>query len=247
MAKIYKPSLFRERLERYSSKLTLIPNANGANIVQSYSNYLINPTTDNARYVSCPSIVGQDSICSNIFFKLCEIDRDEKNFFKRINNYYCGVKIVEDRHHPELEGQIVILQFNNNIYKKLQEMSDPFNTDKLFNLDIELVDGYPNYNSSGWVNKEIKDDYFTTHDNITAFLEYSNWSHDDKSHVANVIYQRLWMRGDEEMRAIYSAVMTQFPDIDRRETPVDTVKNNGSSKYMSKEEYCNFLDSYNNG
>lgn len=80
-------------------------------------------------YVDCPSNFGKKSnILSEAYFATWKNDtasiRVTSENFKRKSFYWALVQIVEDKQHPELEGQIKIFRFGNQIDKLIVKQAE---------------------------------------------------------------------------------------------------------------------------
>ena len=87
-------------------------------------------------------------------------------FLERSNNlitkvetvirYYSYIKVLDDKQNPQLENQIMILQFGNSIKDKLKDFAykTPF-FDKTFKMIVGLVGTYPNYDKCYFTDKNM--------------------------------------------------------------------------------------------
>lgn len=81
-------------------------------------------------------------------------------------NYYSNVLIIADPKHPENVGQVKIFKYGKKIFEKIMSAAKPIFDDETpvnvfdyweganFKLKMRQVDGYPNYDSSVFVQSE---------------------------------------------------------------------------------------------
>ena len=158
---IYKPKAADGKNNVYKAVLKFIPwHENKAkSIVEVWTAWLTDPTTDNGKYVDCPGVDGP-------LFKMWKKYKDSENaadkkiakMFSRRLNCYSLVQIIKDENQPDLEGQIKIFKYGKKIKDKILaerepeigEPKDPFNLIKgrRFILHITHQGEWDNYDSS---------------------------------------------------------------------------------------------------
>ena len=91
-----------------------------------------------------------------------ESDKDVARKQKRRLNYYSNIYVVSDPLNPENEGKVFLFRYGKKIFDKLQEAMQPdFEDDDAvnpfdlwegasFKLKIRIVEGYWNYDKSGF-------------------------------------------------------------------------------------------------
>ena len=167
----YRPSIVKEKRDSYKAVLKFLPNIENINqsIVNKWTVFLHNPDTDQRRSIDCPSTIKRKSVLQDVYFTLrnssnAQLNQLKDNFSRR-EVFFSLIQIVEDKQHPELEGQIKIFQYGKQVYEVLEEVmrpktdlktaNNPFDLfdGKLFFLDIKKVGDFPKYTSSEFLDK----------------------------------------------------------------------------------------------
>lgn len=189
----YRPNIIKEGISNYEAVLKFIYNPQSANesIINKYTVWLKNPSSEQAKYIDCPSSVKQKSVLQDAFFACHNSEkfntREKKEFFKRNQQFFSLVQIVQDKQHPELEGQIRVFQYGTQVYNKIislikpdsefKEANNPFDVfnGHLFHLNIKTrqvgKSKMPNYDDSEFLSKSkglvIDNKEYTTIDKPT--------------------------------------------------------------------------------
>jgi hypothetical protein len=100
----------------------------------------------------------------NIFWDSKKNDKDIKDISKGYINtiypatkYFSYVKVLRDKQHPQLEGQIMIFQFGTSIMKKIEKYFDgsPILFNNTFGIIIKLSQGFPNFDESDFTDNTV--------------------------------------------------------------------------------------------
>ena len=155
----------------YQSVIRFIPwYQNPKNSIQEkWVCWLVDPVTQNGRFVDCPSSVGKPSLLQDMFFKLRKSDsvqeQKKANVFSRRHNFSALIQVIKDEQQPELEGKIMVYRFGKKLWEKINsemkpvvgEPHNPFDllNGKIFSLVITKVQEFNNYDQSKFVDKAI--------------------------------------------------------------------------------------------
>jgi hypothetical protein len=134
--------------------------------IRKYSYWLVDPLTNDGFSVDCPSTVGQKSVLQDIFWKLkkSESVAEQKlaENFKRRENFYALVQILDDKQRPELKGKIKIFKYGVKLDKIIRqeiepEYGSPRNPwdaikGRPMLLYVTLQSGFNNFDSSKFVD-----------------------------------------------------------------------------------------------
>ncbi len=171
----YRPNIIKENVQSYEAVLKFLYNPLDPNrsIINKWVVWLKNPSTDEGKYIDCPSSINKKSILQDAFFACRSSDKasvkELQGEFKRTQQFFSLVQIVQDKQHPELEGQIRIYQYGVQIYDKIKAQIKPDSTFKepnnpfdvfsghLFHLSIKIENSgnrkFPRYTTSEFIPK----------------------------------------------------------------------------------------------
>lgn len=130
-------------------------------ITKKWTTWLVDPLTDEGKYVDCPSSIGKKSVLQEIFFKYYKSDSaaDKKiaKAFSRRPTYASVVQIIKDDNNPDTVGKLMIWPYGTKIHNKIQEQIQPdfgephipfdIFTGKAFHVKVQSIGGYNNYDS----------------------------------------------------------------------------------------------------
>jgi hypothetical protein len=243
VSEIYRPSIIKDKIPHYQSVIKFLPFHEDPKLlwVEKQEVFLTNPDTNDKKSVDCPSTVKEKSVLQDAFFALYNSnvasEKELSKAFKRRATYYSIIQIIQDKHHPELEGKIMIYQFGTKIYEKLRETIKPSNDmvdshqpfdiikGKLFALDIGMVAGFPNYDRSQFMDKTLPglqidgknvmfaDDpervkeYYVKNSPDLSKYSYKAWDDDTKSFVGQVITATL------DSSVMLDVLVKKYPDV----------------------------------
>lgn len=161
---IYRPKPQDGKDNVYKAVIRFIPFFSNpkASIQKKWSIWLKNPNTNKAKYIDCPTSIGEDSILYSLYWKLKNSENAEEvslaDNFSRSEKYYSIVQIIKDPNKPDLNGQFKIFQYGKKIWEKLKNVTnddmgnkvDPFDifNGKNFLLHVKQVSNFPNYDDS---------------------------------------------------------------------------------------------------
>lgn len=195
----YRPNITKENLQSYESVIKFIYNPVDPNrsIIKKWVVWLKNPSSGEGRYVDCPSTNSKKSILQDAFLACRYSDKasikELQGEFKRTQQFFSLIQIVQDKQHPELEGQIRVFQYGAQIYEKIKaqikpksqfkEANNPFDVfdGQLFHLSIKLEQSgnrkYPRYTTSEFLSKTKGilidgEEYEKTRDNFNTIHKY---------------------------------------------------------------------------
>lgn len=245
----YKPNAKDGKDNVYKALVRFIPfwkNPKNSKI-KKFSYWLTDPLTGEGFSVDCPSTVGQKSSLQDIFWKLkkSESVSEQKlsDDFKRKENYYSLVQIIDDRQRPELKGRIMVLKFGmklNNIiqgeinpeYGTPNNPWDPIKGRPML-LHVTLQSGFNNFDSSKFVDipngeclmdgKPLKAQ--PSKEEMTEFFEYLKKTSPDLSKYG-------YKEWDDDMRSKVNSVISN--KVPRLRTS-DAVMNSTASENISVE------------
>lgn len=168
---LYKPNIDKEKKDEYTAVLKFLPwhEDYKKSFIKKYMIWLVNPDTDEKKYVDCPSSLGKPSVLRDLYYALGNspnaMEKQLADKFGRVTANFSLVQIVEDKNHPELEGKIMVFQYGKFIMDliestmkpstELEVKNNPFDIfdGYLFILKINKVGGYVNYKESKFVPK----------------------------------------------------------------------------------------------
>ena len=188
---IYRPQILKENLQSYTAVLKFLPWHKNVNksIIDKFVVFLNNPVSGENKLIDDPTSLGKNvpSALQTAFFAVRESEqasiRDLQKSFKRQHQYFSLVQIIDDPQHPELNGQIKIFQYTEQIFTivkgllkpetKYATQNNPFDIFEglLFNLNIKIkIESptlkFPDYTTSKFLDK--------THGVVIEGKEYSN-------------------------------------------------------------------------
>lgn len=137
-------------------------------VMKKWSSWMVNPATNEGKYIDCPSTIGQKSIIQDLFWKFKKSDSvaEQKlaETFSRRQRFASLVQILKDDNNPENVGKIMIWPYGVKIYNKLQaEMKPEFGKPhipfdlfdgKPFFVHITQVAGYNNYDNCRFLDEK---------------------------------------------------------------------------------------------
>ena len=220
-AEFYKPYPENGKDGVYKSLIRFLPNHVDPtkSKIHKYYVYLNDPSTGDGFPVDCPSTVGKKSVLKDMFWKLknshSAADQELSKSFSRKEDYYSLIQIVQDKHNPELEGNIMVFKFGRKLNDMLEAQLKPEYGDacnpydlfegKLFSVHTRKVGEWNNYDLCSFVGdrtpveingkkmEKNQDDmntimeYLKTGpDNLTQF-EYKDWDEKTTDRVMNII------------------------------------------------------------
>lgn len=170
-SEFFKPDPQKGKDKTYRALIRFIPfykNPKGS-LIKKYSYWLTDPLTGNSFSVDCPSTVNKKSILQDVYWKLRKSESvpEQKlsENFKRRENYYSLVQIIQDDQNPDLVGKIKIFKFGMKLHNiMLNEMNPEYGKGHLpfdplhgraMALKVTIVSGYNNYDLSQFVGDEM--------------------------------------------------------------------------------------------
>jgi hypothetical protein len=207
----YNPSAAKGKNNIYQAIIRFIPwwqNPKHGSIQDKWVSYLIDPITNRAKYVDCPSSVGKPSPLQDIYWKLkkSESVKEQKlaDLFSRRHSYASLIQVIRDENNPELEGKILAFRYGVKLWEKINaelkpvigEKHDPFDimNGKAFALVITKVSGFNNYDQSKFVDKRIplcipKDGKLIPVSASTDKATIFNWAKDNSPDLTKYAYK----------------------------------------------------------
>jgi hypothetical protein len=239
----YNPSATKGKNNVYKSIIRFIPwwqNPKHGSIQEKWVSYLIDPVTNRARYVDCPSSVGKQSPIQDIYWKLkkSESIKDQKNadIFSRRHSYASLVQIIRDENAPELEGKIMVFRYGIKLWEKINaelkpligDKHDPFDVlnGKAFALVITKVSGFNNYDQSKFIDKRIpmvipKDGKLIPITPQTDKNVIFNWAKDNSPDLSKYSYKE-W---DQETFDYVNHIITSVTGVANTSQKYDNIVN----------------------
>lgn len=170
---LYKPSIDKEKKDDYTAVLKFLPwhEDYKKSYLEKYMIWLVNPDTDEKKYVDCPSSksINKPSILRDLYYALGNssnaMEKQLADKFGRVTANFSLVQIIEDKNHPELEGKIMVFQYGKFILDLIKSLmkpttdlevkNNPFDVFDgfLFILKINKVGGFTNYKDSKFIPK----------------------------------------------------------------------------------------------
>lgn len=138
-------------------------------IKSKWTGWLVDPDTDEGRYIDCPSSVGKKSIIQDVYWKLKKSDsvaeQELSKVFSRRQQFASLVQVIEDKQRPELVGKILVYTYGVKIHKKLMAIMQPkagtpqipfdLFLAKPFLFEVTLVSGFNNYDECVWLDEKV--------------------------------------------------------------------------------------------
>lgn len=117
---------------KFEAIIRFLPNPENPadlSIIQKWTVFLKNPLTDQGKTIDSPTTVGEPDPMTQMFFAL----RNSKNAqaaalqdnFKRHQNYYSLVQVIECQQDPSLVNKILIWKYGIKIYEKICQEKTP--------------------------------------------------------------------------------------------------------------------------
>lgn len=117
---------------RFEAIIRFLPNPENPrdlSIIQKWTVFLKNPLTDQGRTIDSPSTVGEPDPLSQMFFALRNSKNAQANAlqdnFKRHQNYYSLIQVIECNQDPTLNNKILIWKYGIKIYEKICQEKTP--------------------------------------------------------------------------------------------------------------------------
>ena len=157
----------------FSAIVRFIPNPTdpaNKSIISKYVAFLTDPTTQASKTIDCPSSVGKPDLIQNTFFALRNstnpVLQENSKKFSRKQQFMSLVEILDCKSDPSLVNKILPWRYGIKVHEKIQselnppmgEPRNPFNilTGRPFSVQVKEVSGFPNYDSCGFFDLDIK-------------------------------------------------------------------------------------------
>lgn len=166
---LYKPKVDDGRNGVYASIIRFLPwwKNPRESVMKKWTVFLEDPVSGKKRSVDCPSTINERSVLREMYFKLYKSnsvrEKELADKFKRKQQCYSPVYIIEDKNRPELEGKVMIFSYGTKILDKLKnEMEPPIGKprkpfDPYIGRPMSLVvtkkGGYANYDDSQFLDE----------------------------------------------------------------------------------------------
>lgn len=165
----FRPKYKNGTNDVYNAIIRFIPNykdVRNKSIIQKYTVYLKDPTTNTGRYIDDPTSIGEKSVLSQMYFALKDgnsIAKDLSKNWTRHQEYVSLVQVIEDVHEPKLVGKILVWRYGKKIHEKiLDEMTsvspdipggNPFDlfSGKLFLVKVTEQNKFNNFDKSKFI------------------------------------------------------------------------------------------------
>jgi len=117
---------------KFEAVIRFLPNPENPkdlSIIQKWTVFLKNPLTDQGRTIDSPSTVGEPDPLTQMFFALRNSKNAQANAlqdnFKRHQNFYSLVQVIECAQDPSLVNKILIWKYGIKIYEKICQEKTP--------------------------------------------------------------------------------------------------------------------------
>jgi len=117
---------------KFEAIIRFLPNPENPkdlSIIQKWTVFLKNPLTDQGRTIDSPSTVGEPDPLTQMFFALRNSKNAQANQlqdnFKRHQNFYSLVQVIECQQDPSLTNKILIWKYGIKIYEKICQEKTP--------------------------------------------------------------------------------------------------------------------------
>lgn len=135
---------------KFEAVIRFLPNPENPkdlSIIQKWTVFLKNPLTDQGKTIDSPSTVGEPDPLTQMFFAL----RNSKNAqaaalqdnFKRHQNFYSLVQVIECPQDPSLTNKILIWKYGIKIYEKICQEKTPVMQGQAPRQPFDLFKGRP--------------------------------------------------------------------------------------------------------
>lgn len=170
----YKPNANGGTNGVYTALVRFVPYwANvSKSIMSKLQAFVKNPLTNSGMYVDDPRSGGQaDSPVNKMYWNLVNTKQD--NLVKLANEclstkqaFASLIQVIQDNHHPELNGKILVLRYGKKVYDKIMAESNPpmegmtarkpFDPihGRFFLMKVVLQSGFNNYDQCMFVDAE---------------------------------------------------------------------------------------------
>ena len=169
----FKPNPSKTATGVYKAVIKFLPNpADPVNksIISKNTVRLTNPTTNESRYVDCPSSVGKPDPIVDTFFKLRNSDnavkQEQSKMFSRKQRYSSLIQVISCESDPTLNNKILVWTYGLKVYGKIaSEMTSPMPgipaknpfdllNGRVFIVSAKMMSGYPNYDDCQFVDTD---------------------------------------------------------------------------------------------
>lgn len=190
----YRPDAKSGKDNVYKAVIRFIPwwkEPKAKSIMQKWTCWLVDPETNDGKYVDCPSSIGQKSLIQDVYWKLkkSESVAEQKlaEHFSRRQTFASLVQIIKDDNHPEFVGKIMVFQYGIKIHNKIMaeikpEFGKPHIPFDLFDgkpffVNIKLVAGFNNYDDCKFLDEKLPfavdgNTFEKSPENIQKIVEY---------------------------------------------------------------------------
>lgn len=117
---------------KFEAIIRFLPNPENPadlSIIQKWTVFLKNPLTDQGKTVDSPTTVGEPDPLTQMFFALRNSKNAQANAlqdnFKRHQNYYSLVQVIECQQDPSLVNKILVWKYGIKIYEKICQEKTP--------------------------------------------------------------------------------------------------------------------------
>lgn len=171
-SELYSPTPEKGKEGSYKSVIRFLPWWGGKeyNYISKWVVWVKDPVTGAARYVDCPSSIGEKSILASTYYTLVKSESiaDQKlarEFLSRKKTFYSLVQIIKDDNDPDLVGKIMVFKYGVKIFNKIMAEVNPeigkphipfdLYTGKPLFLVVNKVGGYNNYDNSKFLDEPM--------------------------------------------------------------------------------------------
>lgn len=144
----FRPHYRKGQNNRYEALIRFLPNPENPSeksITSKYTVFLKNPLTNQGRTVDSPSTVGEPDPLSNMYFTLKNSGNPQAiqvaDDFKRHQNFYSLVQIIQSASEPALNGKILIWKYGQKIYEKIRQEMEPVMQGQAGRQPFDLFNG----------------------------------------------------------------------------------------------------------
>lgn len=169
----FKPDPKKSATGVFKAIIRFLPNPSdpvNKSVIKKNVVRLTNPTTNESRYVDCPSTVGKPDPIVDTFFKLRNSDnavkREQSSLFSRKQRCTSLIQVLSCETDPTLNNKILVWTYGIKVYNKIvNEMTSPIAgvapknpfdliNGRVFIVSTKMVSGYPNYDDCQFVDTD---------------------------------------------------------------------------------------------